>query len=264
MISVIIVNYNTLELTAQCVSSILENVKSVQYEIIVVDNASKMDNPQLLKERFPSIKLVCNETNLGFAKGNNIGISVSIGEEILLLNSDTVILDDVFAKTSKLLHSEKNIGIVTCRLQFPDGKIQHNCQPFPSFVKWALEKTRMFKLLPMKLKSSFLQGRFFNYDNFGEPDWVWGTYFHFKRELLMGFKNKELASDFFMYVEDMQWCYEARLNGWRIAFEPDATIIHLMGQSKGARNKNSEENVSFFIEKYYSPIEKFLFHLIKN
>jgi GT2 family glycosyltransferase len=264
MISVIIVNYNTLDLTANCIASIIENVKSVDFEIIVVDNASTIGNPQMLKQWFPSIRLVCNDVNMGFAKGNNIGISVSIGQEILLLNSDTLILDDVLTKTSKLLHSDKNIGIVTCRLQFPDGKIQHNCQPFPSFLKWSLEKTRMFKLLPMKLRSSFLQGRFFNYDNFGEPDWVWGTYFHFKRELLMGFKNIELASDFFMYVEDMQWCYEARLNGWRIAFEPDANIIHLMGQSNGARNENIEKNVSLFIGKYYSPIEKFLFHLIKN
>ena len=264
MISVIIVNYNTLELTSQCVSSILVNVKSVHYEIIVVDNASTIDNPQLLKERFPSIKLVCNETNLGFAKGNNVGVSVSSGEEILLLNSDTLLLDDVLAKTSKLLQSEKNIGIVTCRLQFPDGKVQHNCQPFPSFLKWSVEKTRIFKLLPMKLKSSFLQGRFFNYNAYGEPDWVWGTYFHFKRELLHVFENRELASDFFMYVEDMQWCYEARLNGWRIAFEPDAKIIHLMGQSKGARSNNSEVNVSLFIKKYYSPMERFLFHLINN
>ena len=82
MISVVIVNYNTLDLTANCIASIIENVKGIDFEIIVVDNASTMDNPQMLKQRFPSINLVCNDVNLGFAKGNNIGISVSIGEEI--------------------------------------------------------------------------------------------------------------------------------------------------------------------------------------
>jgi GT2 family glycosyltransferase len=263
MISVVIINYNTLDLTANCIASIIENVRSVDYEIIVVDNASTIDNPQLLKQRFPSINLVCNDTNVGFAKGNNIGISFSSGSEILLLNSDTVILDDVFAKTSKLLHSKKSFGIVTCRLQFPDGKIQHNCQPFPSFLKWFVEKSRLFKLLPKKLNSSFLQGRFFNYEKLGEPDWVWGTYFHFKREMLQGNMNEELASDFFMYVEDMQWCFEARRNGWRIAFEPGASIIHLMGQSKGERLISMKENVNWFIERYYSPFNKFLYKLIK-
>ncbi len=263
MISVVIVNYNTLELTSGCIESIIKHVKNVDYEIVVVDNASPNENPRILKDRFPSIILVCNESNDGFAKGNNIGIAVASGEEIILLNSDTLLLDDAFYKTSMYLQSNVDLGIVTCCLQFEDGRIQHNCQPFPSFVKWAVEKSRFFKLLPAKMRSTFLQGRFFDYKTKGEPDWVWGTYFHFKREVLNGMIGGELSTDFFMYVEDMQWCFEARRKGWRIGYEPDAIVVHLMGQSKGQRNKNIEENVALFVDKYYSPVEKFLFNLTK-
>jgi len=261
MISVIIVNYNTLELTSACISSIIEQVKSEQYEIVVVDNASTNCDPLVLKKNFPSIKLICNDTNIGFSEGNNIGIAAADGDEILLLNSDTVLLDDALRITSATLKQSQNVGIVTCRLIFPDGKVQHNCQPFPSFLKWLLEWTRFFKFLTKKFKSTFLQGRFFDYNAPGSPDWVWGTYFHFKREILLCFSNSKLPNDFFMYVEDMQWCYVFRKKGWIVKYEPGTSVVHLMGQSNGERDNRIKENLDIFLRKYYTPINRWLLRI---
>ncbi|MFN0188032.1 MAG: glycosyltransferase family 2 protein [Bacteroidia bacterium] len=255
MVSIIIINYNTFDLIVDCILSIKLKVVNVKYEIIVVDNASADDSARKLIERFPDIKVVVNNENLGFSKGNNVGISNAIGDQILLLNSDTVFLNNALEFTKKTLEENPQVGIVTCSLQYPNGQKQHNCQSFPSGLKLLLEKTRLFKLLPLKHRSSYLQGLYFNYDQAGAPDWVWGTYFHFKRSLLDAFPERKLPADYFMYVEDLQWCYLARKAGWKIAYNQFGRILHLMGQSKGETKKNIEQNQYDFIHRYYSYFE---------
>ena len=261
MVSIIIINYNTFDLVVDCILSIKHNVVNIEYEIIVVDNASIDDSARKLTEKFPDIKVLSNTENLGFAEGNNVGISKAEGDQILLLNSDTVFLNNALGFTKKTLEENPQLGIVTCSLQYPNGKKQHNCQSFPNGLKLLLEKSRLFKLLPAKFRSSYLQGVYFNYDQTGAPDWVWGTYFHFKRSLLDAFPNKRLPADYFMYVEDLQWCYLARKAGWKIAYNPLGQILHLMGQSKGETKKNIERNQYDFIQRYYSYYEIMLLKL---
>lgn len=258
MVSIIIINYNTYRLTADCIRSIHKHTSNVDYEIILVDNASTECEPEKFTAEFPFIHLVKSNKNVGFAGGNNIGITHAKGDEILLLNSDTVLLNDAISITSGKLNENDAAGIITCRMQYEDGRVQHNCQPFPSGLKIWMERMRLHRLLPSSIRSGFMQGHYFDYSKAGKPDWVWGTYMHFRKQMLKDFPNGKLQEDYFMYVEDLQWCFEARKHGWEILYEPSARIIHYSGGSSGPRNEIIHKNFDDFIRRNYSPIKKYL------
>lgn len=248
-VSIIIVNYNTFELTSQCLASIY-NLSKASFEIVLVDNGSTECNPEKFLLEFPAIKLIKSVENLGFAKGNNLGIASASGDYILLLNSDTILLNDAITPCLAFLKQHKNVAVTTCRLQFPDGATQHNCQSFPSISKSLVELFRIQKIFPSIKRKLF--GSFFDYASVAYPDWVWGTFFMFRKELLNQLPSAKLADDFFMYGEDMQWCMEFRKLGFEVSFLPDAKITHLMGASQGAKNAMMEQNLNAFMEKYYS------------
>src|SRR4051794_26006845 len=109
-VSVIIINYNTFKLTADCVRSVIKETKEAIYEIILVDNASPDDSADELVRLFPQIFLVRSRINLGFAKGNNLGIAHARGEFILLLNSDTILVNDAISVALKKLRAEPSLA----------------------------------------------------------------------------------------------------------------------------------------------------------
>jgi GT2 family glycosyltransferase len=261
MVSVIIVNYNTFQLTCACIKSVLEKTKGCSIEIIVVDNCSTDVDPQQFSVLFPQIKLIINKENTGFARGNNTGIQAASGDQILLLNSDTELLNDAITITRNYLKHNSIVGIAGCCLQFPDGRIQHNCQPFPDGIKIIAEKIRLHKILPAAMRSAFLQGHYFDYTKIGQPDWIWGTYFHFRRDILDAFPGKKLNDEYFMYVEDMLWCYEAKKAGWRVGYEPAAKVLHHHGGSGGERPAAIRRNYLDFIRRYYSPVQRWLLEI---
>lgn len=230
-VSVIIINYNTFQLTSEAVASIMAHTRGVSYEIIVVDNASTECDPSLFKEAFPNIKLVRNPDNSGFAKGNNLGIQHAKGETILLFNSDAACLNDALTLTYQALMAGPQIGLTTARLEYPTGAIQPSCGRFPSVGLQLLELTRLQKLLSTEQKGRVLQGTFFDYAQPLSPDWVWGTYFHFKREVVERMPGQKLADDFFMYAEDLQWSYTVRQLGYDIRYVPEAHVLHHFSQS---------------------------------
>src|SRR5579859_6527191 len=122
-VSVIIVNYNTFALTCACVQSIIDNTKDLHYEIILVDNKSTEINPDEFVKKFRAIILIKSETNVGFAKGNNLGINRSSGKYILLLNSDTVLLNNAISCAMNFLEREPRVGVVSAKLVYPDGRV---------------------------------------------------------------------------------------------------------------------------------------------
>lgn len=125
LVSIIILNWNKKDLTRNCLNSILKNTEYPYYEIIVVDNGSNDGSPQMIKNEYPMVKLIENKRNLGFSKGNNIGIKYSKGDYIFLLNNDTEVTNNWLNSAVKVANSSSKIGIVGCKLLFPDGKIQH-------------------------------------------------------------------------------------------------------------------------------------------
>lgn len=259
MISIIILNYNTFDITCQCIESIYKETKKVDFEIIIVDNASTVDDPDKFLELFPKIKLVKNTENRGFAGGCNDGIKVAKGDTILLLNSDTKLLNDAISITYDFLNTHPNVGIVTCRLENEDGSPQNNCYHFPSISKTLIELLRLQKFFPKSNFKKTLYGYFFDYDNIAYPDYIWGAFFMFPKKLLDIFSNQLLPETFWMYFEDMEWCWLARQAGYEIAFVPNGKVLHYGGKNHNPKAlKMMNDNFNQFLKLYYNKMHAWI------
>lgn len=253
MISIIILNYNTFELTSQCIRSIYEQTINVPFEIILVDNASTECNPDKFLEEFPHITLVKNTENRGFSKGCNDGIKRAKRDYILLLNSDTVLLNNAISIVYDFLLKRPDVGIATCRLENNDSTPQNNCQRFPSKKLAFYERLRLHKLFNKKKRGKIWFGPYFTYNEIAYPDWVWGTFFMFPKSLLQHFPENKLSETFWMYVEDMEWCWIARKAGYKVAFIPDGKVLHYGGGNAHTTKtrKMIDENLRKFYKIYY-------------
>lgn len=229
-LSIIIVNYNTFDLTCKCIESVLKYTALHDYEIILVDNDSSECSPQRFKERFPHIQLIVSPLNVGFAKGNNLGIAHARDDYILLLNSDIELIEDAITPLLHYMQQNPAVGVVSPMLVYPDGRIQQVAGRFPGLRYELTELLRLHKLMGPQS----LLGWHFDHLSLVDADWVWGAFFLMRREVLDIFPNKQLPDDFFMYFEDVQWCYHIKKAGFRIVYNPVARAVHHVSASSGA------------------------------
>ena len=270
-VSIIIVNYNTYKLTCNCIDSILQHTEDITYEIILVDNNSVEEEPIRYEKLFPQIKVIRLKENIGFAKGNNKGIEASKGSYILLLNSDTELIENSVKIAYDYLMEQSDVGVVSARLIFPDGAHQSIAQRFPSIKYQFIELLRLQKFLPKNIVGKLLLGAFFNHKSNIQVDWVWGAFFMFRREILQKLVGNKLDDTFFMYMEDMQWCKDIKSLGYKIHFFAGTEVIHLMGGSSGAKSELMKTNYNIFLKRNYNGLHsaiikylnKFLSKLIK-
>jgi GT2 family glycosyltransferase len=232
-VSVIIVNWNTSDLLRDCLTSIYDKAGSVDCEIIVIDNASTDGSVEMVKHDFPQVILLENPDNRGFAAANNQGMAVAKGRYVLLLNSDTVVLDQAIANTVRYADAHPRAGVTGCKVLNPDGTLQPTCFMFPSLLNMLLSSTYLYKLFP---KSRFF-GRehmtWWDRNDIREVDVVTGCFMLVRREALdrVGVMDER----FFMYAEETDWCYRFRKNGWQVMFAPVGEIIHYGGQSSAKK-----------------------------
>ncbi len=263
-VSIIIINYNTFELTVNCIQSIYTTTKNIQYEIILVDNASTETNPDIFKEKFPDIILVKSKNNVGFSKGNNLGITKAKGKVFLLLNSDTIIKNNTIKTAYDYLLSDSKNGALTVKVIYPNEKVQSVCQRFPSVKYQFIELFRIHKLFSKKKQGEILLGPFFQYNTIIEVDWIWGTFFMLKKEVILEMPNKILNDVFFMYVEDMQWCIDIKQIGYKIKYIPHVEIVHYMGGSLAKKNIMMQKNYNTFLKNNYKLIHRILIKALTN
>jgi GT2 family glycosyltransferase len=155
---------------------------------------------------------------------NNQAMRVARGRWFLLLNSDTVLFDDSVANLVKRVRSTDDIGVAHCRLQFPDGRLQHSAYRFPSIRLALLEDLGLYKLTPRTTPTTLLGG-YWDYEDERDVDWVAGAFMLLPRQVFEqtgGFDER-----LFMYGEDMEWCYRIRDRGWRVRYYPTASIVHV-------------------------------------
>jgi GT2 family glycosyltransferase len=231
-VSIIIINYNTFNLTANCIRSVIQFTSGVSYEIILVDNASTECDPQDFLKEFPQLTLIRSEFNGGFAYGNNLGIKKANGGHILLLNSDTILKENSVLLSLNHFKNYKAPGVVGCRMIFPDGAIQYTARRFRT-IKWEL--LDLFRFIPMmmsyKKRSRLMLGKYFKCDENIECDWVNGAFFMFEKKILDLLPQRKLDDRFFMYGEDQLWCEQIKNLGYKILFYSDTTIIHINNAS---------------------------------
>lgn len=252
-VSIVILNYNTFALTSNAIRSVYNFTTGVEFEVILVDNNSTEYDAALFKNEFPGIVLIKNTENAGFAKGNNFGIKHAKGNSILLMNSDVVLTENSILKCLQKLKSlPEDTAAISCKLTYPDGRIQYQCNRFPGILNPFMELTRIHKLFSKQKRAEIFLSSYF--DNLSDiyPDWIWGTFFMFKRELLHLLPGEHLNEDYFMYCEDMKWCYDFKKIHKRVYYFAGTTVLHLSGQSytdKATKEVTIARNESDFVLK---------------
>jgi GT2 family glycosyltransferase len=256
-VSIVIINFNTFALTCDCIASIYEKTSGVSFEIILVDNASAERNPDEFKTRFPEITLIKSSTNRGFAGGNNLGIQHSSARNILLLNSDTTLRNNAVQLAVQKLDKDSTIGALTCKLLYPDNRVQPVAGRFPSFKRELRDFLRLNKRLTKQQRAEIYLGTEFDYQTEKEVDWIWGAFFMFPAKVLDIFSNKLLPTDYFMYMEDVLWCYQIRQAGFRIVYSPEPEVYHFIaGSSKDAHSDVFKRYASKILPNEYDFIRK--------
>jgi GT2 family glycosyltransferase len=204
-VSVVVVNWNTQDILRDCLKSIYEQAGEIDLEVIVIDNASTDGSVEMVKKDFPQVTLIENSQNRGFAAANNQGIDISKGRYVLLLNSDTVVLDNAIAKTVAFADSHPKAAIVGCRVLNPDQTLQPTCFMFPSILNMLLSSTYLYKIFP---KSKFFgreQMTWWDRSDVREVDVVTGCFMLIRRKAIQ--QVGTMDEQFFMYGEETDWCY---------------------------------------------------------
>lgn len=223
-ISIIIVNWNTKDLLTDCINSIFAQKLIFSYELIVVDNGSEDGSQLLIRQSYPTVKLIENKTNLGFGKANNIGIAVAKGRYLCLVNSDVRLIDGCLQELTEYMDIHPLVGMSGPKIYYPDMRVQDSCRKFPSLWRTFCSE---FKLDTIFLKSSFFSGEhmfYFSHEVEIKPDYLVGCLLMLRKETL----DKVGAFDerFFIYAEEVDLAVRIRDAGWEVVFLPQAKAIH--------------------------------------
>ncbi len=279
-LSIIIVNYNTLELTMKCLESVFKYTKGVTFEVIVVDNASADKSTVEIKKKYRSkVQLIKNKENVGFGAANNQAMNIAQGRYFCLLNSDTVLIGNVFERmiewfdqntflpvrssfkigthsfsaSSIPLNTLKRlpIGMLGCKLLNSDRTEQYSIGYFPTLqhIFMRLFFDRIPKRMPQKAV---------------ETDYVMGAFMLMKREVFE--RAGGFDENIFMYVEETEWCYRIKQQGFTVVYWPEASLIHYGGQSavRGRRDQvlNIFKGYLYFYKKHFRPDQVAVLRLI--
>lgn len=229
-LSIIIVSYNTCRLTLDCLRSVFESETVFSYEVIVVDNASKDESVQAIRERFPQVGLIANRDNTGFAKANNQAMEISEGRYVLLLNSDTIVQPDTFQTMVAYMDEHPDLGMTGCKVILPDGSLDKACRRgFPTPSASFYYAFGFSKLFPNNPRFNQYQLGYLDENETYPVDCLVGAFMLVRQETIRQVGG--LDETFFMYGEDIDWCYRIKQEGWGIQYHPATYIVHYKGAS---------------------------------
>lgn len=237
-LSIIIVNWNSVNYLRECLKSILRETKGIDFEIIVVDNASYDGSDRVISSEFPGIKFVQSTENEGFAKANNLGFRSSSGMNLLFLNPDTQIIGSAIKDMFEFLDSSPDAGAVGCKLLYTDLSLQlHSVQSYPTVINQALDIDYLKNNWP-HWKLWGLKALIQENNQPQKVEVVPGACLMVKRDV---FEEVGLFSeDYFMYAEDVDLCYKVNQTKRKVFFVKGAAVVH----HGGASSKKKE--TSFF------------------
>ncbi|WP_288983160.1 glycosyltransferase family 2 protein [uncultured Flavobacterium sp.] len=273
-LSVIILNYNVRYFLEQCVLSVQKALEGIDGEIIVIDNASSDESCEMMKTKFPHIKLIENKENLGFPKGNNIGVAQAKGEYICILNPDTVVAEDTFSKilNFQLINHNSQLGIIGCKLIDGAGNFLPESKrgvptPWVAF-------TKIFGLYKISNYFGKYYAQHLSENETGKVDILVGAFMVMKRELYLevgGFDE-----NCFMYSDDIDLSYLVLKSGKSNYYFHETSVIHYKGESTvrdGTYMKRFREAMQFFYKKHFKKswffdvmmqVGSFVFSLLKK
>lgn len=253
-VSVIIVNYNVREYLANALGSLRPALKGIRSEIIVVDNASTDGSVAMLRQSFPRVRLITSPENLGFARANNLALREARGRYLLFLNPDTVVQEDTVRVMRDHLDAHPDVGLAGCKILNPDGTFQLAARrSFPTPWVAASRLLGLSLLFPQSRLFGRYNLTYLDPDASYDVDAVSGSFMFVRREAIEAVGG--LDERFFMYGEDLDWCYRIGKAGWKVRYVHRTAIIHYKGES--TRRSSIDELGTFyramqiFVEKHY-------------
>jgi GT2 family glycosyltransferase len=265
-LSIIIISYNTLNYLRECLQS-LERFRDKGIEVFVVDNASIDGSPEMVTANFPWVTLIRNQQNRGFAAANNQAILQSAGRYIMLLNSDTIMLEGTEGKITSFMDQHPDIGVVGCKLLNTDGSLQPSITSFPNIIKDTLNIAlinTVIKNTPV-MRTWFSRigkilgasaSRFDDHAETKEIDFPRGACLTISRTALdqVGL----LDENYFFSGEELDWCYRIKQKGWKVFYYHEAAIIHHdHGSIRGLSGKvfvQIRKSTLHFYQKHYGTL----------
>lgn len=260
-LSIVVVSWNTRRLLHQCLRALQATVSDIDFEIIVVDNASSDESVGMVREDFPDARLLWNTSNVGFARATNQGIAVSKGKYILLLNSDAVVCEGAVARLVAFLREHTDVGAVGPALTLPHGDHQLGAAGFEFSLMTAFNYySFLSKFFPLVLKGLWLHQR----DSFKraiEVDWISGACLMARGELFWVVGG--LDDSYFMYMEDVEWCRRVRERGWKVCYLPFARVVHHY-RASSSKDATTDwlDSVDLYYRLHHGQLDALLFHLI--
>jgi len=252
-LTVAIISYNTKDLLEKCLKSVNEAKSSVSLEIVVVDNNSADGSVGMVREKYPEAKIFENQDNLGFAKGCNQAIKKAAGNYVLLLNSDTEIVEGCFDVLHDFMNSHENAGAVGPKILNFDGSVQYSCRDFPSFAD-ATVHAFLGAFFPSNPFSKRYKRVERNHESDQEVDWISGAALCLRKEAVESIGCFD--EHYYMYVEDMDLCYRLRQKDWGIYYNPKAKVYHHIGQSSKQMSSKMMIEHQKSIYRFYSKLYK--------
>lgn len=262
LLSIIIVNYNVRDFLHHALVSLQKAMKGIRGEIIVVDNASDDGSIEMVRRRFPTVQLIVNKSNLGFAKANNLGLKRARGKYLLLINPDTLVQEDTLRVMLRFFEENQDVGLAGCKILNPDGTFQLACRrsfprPWVAFTKMAGLST----LFPHSRLFGRYNLTYLSPDETYEIDAVSGSFMMVRRPAYEQVGG--LDEDFFMYGEDLDWCYRIQRAGWKNYYVHSTQIIHYKGESTKRSSLNEirtfYQAMHLFVQKHLSDSRVFAF-----
>ncbi len=254
-LSVCIVNWNTRQDLEQAITSVLQSDLELELQVIVLDNASSDGTPEMVREQFPSVKLLESAENLGFAKGYNRAAEEAEGRHIFMLNPDTVVQAGALRPLVRFLDSRQDAGAAAPRLLNSDGTVQYSCRRLPGPMAAILRNTLLGRLVPgNRFTRDYLMADW-DHRTVRRVDWASGAALCIRRETwaeVGGFDE-----GYFMYAEDIDWCLRAQQTGWHIYYVPESVVVHRIGRSSDQRPVamvvEFHRSMARFYRRHYAP-----------
>ena len=252
-LSVVFLSYNTRDLTEQALRTVLDAAEGMEVEIFVVDNASHDGSADMVAEKFPAVKLLRNEDNVGFAAGNNVALRQVVGEYVLIINTDTIVRRDTLRALAGFLDEHPEVGACGCKILDPDGTLQLDSRRgFPSPMAAFCKMSGLSRLFPDHPSISRYHMTYLDPEQTAEVEVLSGSCMMVRKAAMdqVGL----LDEDYFMYGEDIDWCYRIHKAGWKIFYVPTTEIIHFRGESgRGAPLRilyRKSQAMSIFVNKH--------------
>jgi hypothetical protein len=254
-LSVIIVNYNVKEFLLNLLHSVEKASSNISKEIIVIDNASDDGSVEAIKQKFPSVRLIENKSNVGFGKANNQGLKIAQGKYLLFINPDCIVSEDTFTKMISFFDSHPDCGLAGCKILNSDGTLQLACRrsfpgPWTSFTK----VTGLSNLFPKSKIFARYNLTYLDENKTYEVDAVSGSFMMMRKDVYE--KTGGFDEKFFMYGEDLDLCYRVQKSGFKVYYVHDTQVIHYKGESTKRSNLDDTklfyDAMHLFVKKHLS------------